>query len=163
MSIFKYLSNAKYFSLSVFVLLLSSTSFAEEPDKESLRLLAKYDANGDHVISLTEVEDKRKRIFGRMDSDSDGDVSFDEYEQLDKAKRTPILKARFDKLDLDHDGRLSGTEYASYLGSFDRLDQNSDGQLSGSEMQKTMKKQAEKPKREADLCLLWVCVRKDAF
>lgn len=145
-------------------ILFSSPLVAEESLDDQMRLLAKYDTNGDHVISLTEVEDKRKRIFGRMDSDRDGDVSFDEYESLDKAKRAPILKARFDKLDLDRDGRLSGQEYASYLGSFDRLDQNSDGYLSGDEMQKTTKKtRAKKSKREADLCLLWVCVRKDAF
>ena len=144
-------------------LLIADLSSAEQSAFESQRLLAKYDTNGDHVISLDEVENKRKRIFGRMDVDQDGDVSFDEYEQLDKAKRAPILKARFDKLDADDNGRVSGDEYASYLGSFDRLDRNSDGQLSGKEMQAGESSANETPKPEADLCLLWVCLRKDAF
>lgn len=155
MSVFKYLGFSLCF---VFV---SNAAVAEESTKESSRLLAKYDANGDQVISLREVEDKRKRVFTHMDSDQDGDVSFAEYENVDKAKRAPLLKARFQMLDLNRDGRLTGEEYASYLGSFDRLDQNKDGRLSGQEMQKAPK--SIEQKNDAEHCLLWFCVRKNAF
>ena len=122
-------------------------------------LLAKYDENGDSVISASEIEYKRKRVFSHMDEDGDGDVSFAEYESLDTLRRQPILQARFDKLDTNSDGILSSQEYASYLGSFQRFDQNGDGQVSSQEMAKKNKSQAE-TKPEADLCLLWVCVRK---
>jgi len=144
----------------------SAAVLADKSGDDPARLLAKYDSNGDNAISLVEVEEKRKRIFGAMDHDSNGGVSFSEYEKQDTDRRSALLKARFDKLDLDRNGQLSGEEYASYLGSFDRLDRNSDGQISQAEMIDT-RKEAEakqsKPRREADHCVLWFCVRKDAF
>ncbi len=143
------------------MLTLASAS-AQEGGPDEQWLLAKYDVNGDQVISSNEVADKRKQAFVKMDFDQDGDVSFAEYEQLDQIRRTILLKARFDKLDANHDGRLTGAEYSSYLGSFDRLDQNRDGQLSQHEM--TRKREiAKKDKNEADVCLLWVCVRKNMW
>jgi Ca2+-binding EF-hand superfamily protein len=139
---------------------------AEELADES-RLLAKYDVNGDSVISVNEIEDKRKRVFEAMDENVDGGVSFDEYENLDQRRREMILKARFQKLDLDADGILSAAEYSTYLGSFDRMDQNGDGRVSEREIKKlTSDEGKEKSKlkaKNADACLLWVCVRKKAW
>jgi len=128
-------------------------------------LLSKYDANGDRVISVNEIEDRRKRVFSAMDQNHDGDVSFSEYESIDNQRRHPILKARFDKLDLDRNGELSGQEYASYLGSFDRMDTNSDGQVTADEMnlRAGSKKKNQVLNKNADACLLWLCVRKRAW
>lgn len=139
---------------------LSLTVAAESDIPDGRWLLAKYDANGDRVISSSEIEHKRQRVFAHMDENADGDVSFAEYQSLDNRKREAILQARFAKLDADNDGRLTGQEYASYLGSFERLDQNGDGQVTRHEISP---KRAEKTqvKPEADLCLLWVCVRKN--
>ena len=54
--------------------------FAEGISPDDHRLLARYDANGDQIISVDEIEDKRQRTFSRMDHNADGEVSFDEYE-----------------------------------------------------------------------------------
>jgi len=159
MSLKSFLSAALVFTF----LPISISAVASDKNIAPARLLAKYDANGDRLISLSEVEEKRKQIFSAMDYDRDGDVTFAEYERLDNTKRATLLKARFNKLDLNQDGQLSDAEYASYLGSFDRLDQNSDGQLSHSEIQKTSAIAPAKVKREADHCVLWFCVRKEAF
>ncbi len=148
--------------LGVLMGLLSSMStFAQDGVSDEQWLLAKYDVNGDQVISSSEVADKRKQAFIRMDFNQDGDVSFDEYEDLDKVRRATILKARFDKLDSDRDGILSGAEYSSYLGSFERLDQNQDGIVSQKEMSLNTEGKKKARRKEADLCLLWVCVRKN--
>ena len=123
-----------------------------------LWLLAKYDADGDQVITLEEISVRREKRFGRVDVDADGLVSFDEYQSLDVQKRELLLKARFDKLDLNHDGEVSAEEYSSYLGSFDRFDSNGDGRLTQQEMGP---RQVAAVKKAGDdsLCLLWVCVR----
>lgn len=129
-------------------------------------LLAKYDVNGDSIISENEVAIKRQQLFSRMDLNTDGGVSFNEYESLDIAKRQTLLKARFNKLDLDKDGRLSGKEYSSYLGSFDRFDQNNDGNITAGEIDggKPMVNQANAGSKsagrgEGQYCLAWFCVR----
>jgi Ca2+-binding EF-hand superfamily protein len=154
--------------LVTFVLFASATfvnSTSAQGNAEDGRwLLSKYDANGDRVISVNEIEARRKRVFTTMDQDQDGDVSYSEYQDIDSQRRSPILKARFQKLDLNRDGALSGEEYASYLGSFDRMDTNSDGEVSAQEMNLgSSKSKHAKIKNKADACLLWVCLRKRAW
>lgn len=126
-------------------------------------LLAKYDENGDNVITIDEISEKRKQIFTRMDDNADGGVSFSEYRQLDQAKREMLLKARFNRLDLDQNGELSGEEYVSYLGSFERFDQNGDGSVSSDEIAapdaSTDTSWLGKKTQEDVRCVLWLCVR----
>lgn len=123
-----------------------------------LWLLAKYDANGDQIITMDEVSVRREKRFGRLDVDADGLVSFAEYQSLDVQKRELLLKARFDKLDLNHDGEVSAEEYSSYLGSFDRFDSDGDGRLTAKEMSSRQVAAAQKNSDDTR-CLLWVCVR----
>lgn len=119
-------------------------------------LIAKYDMNGDQEISVDEVSAKREKLFGYMDGDADGEVSFQEYQELDISKRQLLLQARFAKLDLNHDGRLNAAEYSSYLGSFDSFDQNGDGYISPDEMTRPLPTDAS---ADDAFCLLWLCVR----
>lgn len=131
---------------------------AEEGASSDLWLLAKYDVNGDQMISSDEVSGRREKMFGHMDADQDGQVTFDEYQTLDVRKRELLLKARFDKLDLDHNGELSGEEYRSYLGSFDRFDSNGDGRITSAEME-GQPAVAAVAKVDDTHCVLWFCVR----
>lgn len=123
-----------------------------------LWLLAKYDANGDQVITMDEISLRREKRFDRLDQDADGLVSFEEYQTLDVMKRELLLKARFDKLDLDQDGQVSNEEYSSYLGSFDRFDSDGDGKLTQQEMNTRQVATAQKSADDTR-CLLWLCVR----
>lgn len=139
----------------------SSQVVSEQTDKIDADrwLIAKYDANGDQVISADEVGVKREKLFSYMDGDADGQVSFGEYQQLDVRKRQLLLQARFDKLDLDRDGELSAAEYSSYLGSFERFDQNGDGYVSSDEMAAGEPMQTSSDEDTGEYCLLWVCLR----
>lgn len=137
----------------------SSQSLAEPAKKAPDQwLLAKYDTNGDRVISLDEVTAKRAKLFGYMDDDEDGQVSFNEYQHLDIRKRQLLLRARFEKLDLDGDGELSSAEYGSYLGSFERFDRNGDGYISPEEMA-GLPPTRDEAAEDQPYCLLWVCLR----
>ena len=140
-------------SLSTVFMCFSATAVAQSEDAEPW-LLAKYDLNGDATITQQEVTYKKQMLFNRMDTNQDGDVSFDEYESMDHAKRQALLKSRFSKLDEDHDGKVSQAEYASYLGMFSSIDVNGDGTLSKDEVGSTEKMEA-----KVTRCLLWLCVR----
>lgn len=137
----------------------------EGTSKNEQWLLAKYDVNGDKVISIDEISEKRQKLYASMDLDADGGVTFGEYEYVDGVKRQMLLKARFNKLDLDQDGKLSSSEYCSYLGSFDRFDQDGDGNITTSEIDSSKakidsaRKTAEVESEEDTSCLLWFCFR----
>lgn len=136
----------------------ASVQANEAGSGSDLWLLAKYDANGDQVITMDEISLRREKRFDRLDQDADGLVSFDEYQTLDVMKRELLLKARFDKLDLNQDGQVSSEEYSSYLGSFDRFDSDGDGKLTQQEMNARQVAAAQKSADDTR-CLLWLCVR----
>jgi len=138
---------------------LTAPALAEEGGtNNNLWVLAKYDVNGDQIISLDEISGRRDRMFDHLDSDQDGLVTFSEYQSLDVRKRELLLKARFDKLDLDRDGELSAEEYRSYLGSFDRFDRDGDGRISAADMNQPQAA-AVVSDTSATRCVLWFCVR----
>ena len=118
-------------------------------------LIAKYDLNGDTKITAAEVSTKRESIFQYMDADSNGDISFSEYLTLDAIKRQAILKARFNKLDLNQDGYVTQAEYRSYTGQFTSMDSNGDGKVTTQELSKNTTNTDVKTTH----CLLWFCVR----
>jgi hypothetical protein len=148
---------------------VSRADIAELPEDQARAgqaghwLLAKYDFNGDSVISADEIAYRRERVFEGMDADADGVVSLDEYHYQDARKREVLIRARFLKLDLDGDGDLTAEEYSSYLGSFDRFDSDGDGYVSEAEMKQPAAVQHTAPERHAvdedTHCLLWLCVR----
>lgn len=120
-------------------------------------LLARYDVNGDQVISAEEISQKRDKVFGKMDLNQDGTVSFQEFTQIDEIKRQPIISARFSKLDADNNGAVSQDEYRNYQGSFKQFDLDGNGKITSEEMDApspVQTKASTKPR-----CFLWVCVR----
>ncbi len=123
-------------------------------------LMAKYDENGDHVISLNEINKKRKSYYAVMDRDQDGLLSFSEYQKVDMLKRQSALAGQFKRLDLNKDGVVNSKEYSAYQGDFDRLDLNNDGQITSSEMQsKSLSNKSILKEARATKCLLWFCIR----
>lgn len=122
---------------------------------DSQWLLSKYDLNGDASITQDEVSNKRQSIFTYMDADGDSKISFQEYVTLDNLKRQTILKARFNKLDTNHDGEVSQEEYRSYSGLFNSIDSDGNGKLTPSEISQSKVK----AKQSSTHCLLWFCMR----
>ena len=120
-------------------------------------LLAKYDHNGDSVISAGEVSHKRHKMFSYMDDNADGLVTLAEYELLDAKKRALVVRARFTKLDSNDDGQLSNDEYIGYYGAFGALDLDGNGHITSQEMSEA--KQPALAVSPQPKCFLWLCVR----
>lgn len=67
--------------LCMLVSVTAASVFADEgTSKNEQWLLAKYDVNGDNVISVDEISEKRQKLYAAMDLDADGGVTFGEYE-----------------------------------------------------------------------------------
>jgi len=136
---------------------------ADKPTPSSSKnwLMAKYDHNGDHVISLNEINKKRQSYYAVIDRDQDGLLSFDEYQKVDMLKRQSALASQFKRLDINNDGLVNSKEYSAYQGDFDRLDLNNDGKITSSEMTSSPRV-TNGALKEASLtkCLLWFCFRR---
>lgn len=144
-------------ALALLVGISFSVNAQELSQSDHRWLLAKYDLNGDDTITAEEITSKKLRVFQFMDSNKDGAVSVDEYIVSDAQRRETLLKARFDKLDLDHDGIIDGEEYTSYFGLFASIDGDGDGNLTESEV-----KAAQSDVEYKTRCLWVLCVRTQA-
>lgn len=140
---------------------IANTAKAQD-DTLDYWLLAKYDTNGDRTISVDEISRKRERVFSMMDGNADGEVSLEEYQWLDIRKREMIVAARFNKLDLDGDGVLTGEEYTAYAGAFFDIDSDGNGKLSAQEIKKLSKERVSATQANVDHKCIWrFCYKAD--
>ncbi len=144
--------------VSVFSFLTLSALPAVSEQVDGEWLLAKYDLNGDDLITQDEISLKKNSIFRQLDMNHDGAVTFDEYETMDLNRRHVLLKARFGKLDKDRNGAVDNSEYSAYMGSFNSIDADGDGTLSSKEVA-SAGSSVEKVKEDNTHCFFWVCVR----
>ncbi len=112
----------------------------------------RIDADKDGAVTWTEVLERHRAAFARMDQDDNGTV--DEAEFLgfsgivgDGRPQDPALrKQRFQRFDGDGDGRLAFDEYSGgHRRMFDRADTNDDGRVTGqefAELRQTRQQQA---------------------
>ena len=93
----------------------------------------KMDTNQDGKISREEWKG-RADAFDRLDTNHDGFLTMDELKQGRQAARQNWAQ-NLQKMDADHDGRISRQEWQGRAEMFDRLDANHDGFLTKDELQ----------------------------
>lgn len=97
-----------------------------------LAALQAMDANRDGLITRTEAQAARMRMFDRLDADEDGALDATERAAIETG---PMAEA-VNGADSDRDGRVSRAEIMAlpYRG-FDRLDRDHDGVVSTDEIE----------------------------
>lgn len=103
--------------------------------------LSQFDADGDGVVTLAEIQQKRKAEVSALDANNDGKISAEEMANAEMARIRPGVEARaaarVKALDVDGDGLLSAAELAAPgagMAMFSRMDANGDGSISPDEM-----------------------------
>lgn len=118
---------------------------ASEDDAHRHGMFERWDANGDGVVTRTEVEqgavEHARRMFDAVDADGDGTLTKSEAEQVRAQKRAAWrekAEERFKAADTDADGRLSKAEVEQGMPRvarrFAELDADKDGALSAEEL-----------------------------
>ena len=68
------------------------------------------------------VLDEIEEMFERLDEDGDRSIGFDEFSNLmrgmDHTAPASALRARFDAIDTNHDGRVSFDEFRAWCGGW---------------------------------------------
>jgi hypothetical protein len=95
------------------------------------------DTNGDGAVSRAEYAAARMARFDKLDRNGDGSISRDDFGRL--IRLAPRLGRRIDMLlaaaDTNYDGRVSRAEYGAMpMPLFDRLDLNHDGRIDSQEL-----------------------------
>jgi Ca2+-binding EF-hand superfamily protein len=95
--------------------------------------LARFDRDGNGIVSKDEMRAAEKERFEKMDVNHDGRLTLDEIAAVAEERASK----RFAKQDKNGDGQLSRAEVARMPDAvFARLDQNRDGSLSKDELTK---------------------------
>lgn len=124
----------------------SVPSTAEQRTERQARMKAhwdKLDVNYDGTLSREEVQQGRPKLaehFAKIDANGDGQLTPQEMREarvVHQARIQAGMKASWEKLDGNHDGKLSRDEVQSkpkLAQNFDKVDANGDGQLTPMEM-----------------------------
>ena len=115
-----------------------------DPDKGG-PMFQEYDANGDGIVTKAEFEAKTAANFSEADVHHKGAITFEEFQdyaqkQMEK-RRQEMMKRHFDKMDTNHDGKISAEEFKVGTDKmFDWMDANHDGKIDASDRQQMHKR-----------------------
>ena len=133
------MNNQSIASIFIFVLVLFSGAIQADSGQHGKgRFMALFDTNGDDVVTTEEFKAAAAERFRKMDSDSSGSVTQDEFNSYISEKREKWSAVKFQKMDTNGDGNISQAEYLDYKQQkaqrrFHRMDKNVDGLVSTDE------------------------------
>ncbi|MCA0921087.1 EF-hand domain-containing protein [Pseudooceanicola nanhaiensis] len=121
------------------LVLLAAPALAQAGARQAAAF-GKADANGDGVISRTELMARKGALFDRADRNGDGQIDRAEADRLRKMAQRAAMAAEANAglsiaaMDTNADGLLSRSEFTSYLPMFEVADANGDSVLDEGEV-----------------------------
>ena len=94
------------------------------------RMLERFDSNGDGEVSLAELEQGQAGMLAAHDSDKNGALTLSEFEGVWLEFTRDHMVDRFQHLDGDGDGNVTGEELNKHANRMvRRMDRNGDGKI----------------------------------
>lgn len=88
-----------------------------------------------HAVSVTQGQERNRRLFAQLDADRNGQISPAEFARMVVPVSAPNVAPQMARFDLDRDKAISLVEYRTgTLANFDKLDTDKDGYVSVAEM-----------------------------
>lgn len=120
------------------LVIFSGSSLAGSEHHGKGRFMALFDTNGDDVVTGEEFKAAAAERFKKMDSDSSGTVTLEEFRTYLAEKRQKWTTMKFQKIDTDKDGNVSEAEYLDYKHQkaqrrFNYMDKDGNGIISEEE------------------------------
>lgn len=101
------------------------------------RLFESFDLNDDGKLTQDEVDQTRQERFAKFDTDSDGELSLQEYEALWLDAMRSRMVDRFQNLDDDGDAAVTTEEFvAPFSQLINRMDRDDNGELTRDELRR---------------------------
>ncbi len=108
--------------------------------KMAMKMLSRYDENGDRAITLDEVMTARGTQFKNFDVNNDGSLDLSEFEGLWLAEMRDRMVDRFQRHDSDGDGKVNAEDFSAKVAHMiERMDRNEDGKVDRSDMKRYKK------------------------
>lgn len=129
---------AKPILIAALLAMVTGSVFAMPPcgghDRKAW-MLERFDTDNDGQLSQTELDQARAERFAKFDDNGDGVVSLDEFKAGKLRAREERIERRFQKMDSDGDGQVSATEFAAPGAKrFAHADRDGNGVLTPEEM-----------------------------
>jgi len=111
-----------------------------------------FDSNNDGQVARAEFEKAAVDRFKRIDTDTSGTVTKEEFKAYVKQRRAKRRERKLGKIDTNGDGNVSKEEFVAYKTKkiergFTRMDKNNDGQISKEEFTSHKRKHRKSPRK----------------
>lgn len=109
---------------------MGPSGFAHHGGGPGLRMLERFDANGDDSLTQEEIDTFLAGELAEFDTSGDQTLDLGEFESLWLNFMRERMVDHFQFLDADGDGQVTAEEFNSpFEHAVDRMDRNGDGQL----------------------------------
>ena len=129
-SVFDLLDSDKNGSITLDEIDLMKEDSDEELSEEELVLRRRRT----NLISSYFWTEEEINTFEVADTNGDGSLDRDEYDNLESSVRTRVLELGIESLDTDQNGSVEAKEFSAHLESFDEWDNDGNGTIDRAEM-----------------------------